>query len=100
MRREKNPQNRHDYSSHGGKEKRVQAYLAADLRLAGAAVITHKRGGAENEKGKEPVDPADERGGDGPRRKRLHPEAADHCRIRQDKDRLAGYGEHSRDSET
>lgn len=100
MRREENPQNRHGDSSHSGKEKRVQTYLAADLRLVGAAVVPHERGGAENEKGEDPVDRADERGSDSPRRKRLDTEAADHGRISKDEDRLAGYGEHSRDGQT
>ena len=100
MRREENPQNRHGDSSHSGKEKRVQTYLAADLGLVGAAMVTHERGGAENKKGEDPVDRADERGSDSPRRKRLHAEAADHGRVREDEDRLAGYGEHGRDGET
>ena len=82
MRCEKNPENRDGESSQNREKNCVQTYLAADLRLVGTAMVAYKRGGAENEKGEEPVDPSDERGSDRARSERLYAKAADHRRVR------------------
>ena len=82
MGREEKPENRDDESSQNREKNCVQTYLAADLRLVGTAMVAHERSGAENEKGEEPVDPADERRGDRARSERLHPKPADHRSVR------------------
>jgi len=60
-------------------------------------VVADERRGAEDEKGENPVDAADQRRGDRPRRERLDSQAADHGGVGEKVNRLAGDRQHGGD---
>ena len=105
----------HDRVELGGKQEKEEGHqrsaghchrqgvpenLAAERVVARPVLAGHEAGGAEDEEREDPAHRADETGGDGLGRQRLHPQVADHGRVGDVQDGLAGNGERGRNGQS